>query len=281
LHGGGGEREKNESARLVVVYLFSNAKASAERRVEMSADKEGSVQKVASLREQGNEAFKTKDYDTAVSLYTKALKESTTVESRGETHLLLANRSASYLMKGKPDLAAADARNAIEADPSYVKGYFRLARALEATGDFNKAIDTVERGIATDKGLYARDQSNRKQYATLRKLGKKLWKKLTFKPFSSYMFEDEMKGKRPITRVYIYLDGIGNIPRSNITCVFEQKSLDLKIRDLDGVNYRLCEPELWGSIRPEKCRVVVKKNKLTLELTKADLERKWTKLGYT
>ena len=228
-------------------------------------------------REKGNAAFKRKDFDASIKFYTQALKD----DDCGEKHVLYANRSASYLLSKKPKLAAEDAKRSIETSARYVKGYYRLARAQEALGDLNAAIDSTLKGISTDKGLYG-DQNNRKQYATLRKLRKKLLGKLKYESISDYMFEDSADAKKPSTKVWIPLSGVGSIPRGDVSCTFEKRALDVKIRNLNGINYRLLVPELWGDVDPEKCNAVVKKDKIILKICKANMEqRQWDKLGYS
>ena len=239
-----------------------------------------------SLRERANEAFKSKDYEKAIELYTEALKE-----GKEEEYVILSNRAAAFLAKDRKDEAERDARHAIEIEKSYLKGYYRLCKTLEAKGKINESIDVALNGIATDKGLFGTDQNNRKQFATLKKLVRKLTEKLKYVQIKEYLFSDDRVDPREVamkkgkndglnTKVYIKLDGVGKIPRRNIQCKFERKALDLKIRDLNGANYRLREPELWGEIYPDKCKFIVKKSKIIVKLRKADMETQWEKLGY-
>ena len=53
-----------------------------------------------------------------------------------------------------------------------------------------QAIDTVIKGLATDKGLFG-DQGNRKQFLVLKKLAAKLMAKLKYKAVGGYMFLDD------------------------------------------------------------------------------------------
>jgi CRISPR/Cas system CMR-associated protein Cmr5 small subunit len=54
---------------------------------------------------------------------------------------------------------------------------------------------------------------------------------------------DQAKDK---VKIYITsgLDGVGKIPKDNITCEFEDNSIDLKVQVLNDKNYRLRIPEL-------------------------------------
>ena len=237
-----------------------------------------------SLRERANKAFKSKDYAKAIELYTEILEK-----GKEEEYVILSNRAAAFLARNQKDEAERDARRAIEIEKSYLKGYYRLSKTLEAKNKINESIDVALDGIATDKGLFSVDQNNRKQYSALKKLVRNLTEKLKYVQIKEYLFSDDRVDPRAMkegkddglnTKVYIKLDGIGKIPGRNVQCKFERKVLDLKIRDLNGINYRLREPELWGEIYPDKCKYLVKKNKIILKLRKADMETQWEKLGY-
>lgn len=233
-----------------------------------------------SAKEKGNDAFKRKDFAKAVEWYGEAIRMMEQAKEKENLHALFGNRSAAYVALKKYDDAIEDGKRSIDAKSSYVKGYYRLARAFEAKGSINKAIDTIMKGLAIDKGLFAADQSDRKQFSALKKLGKKLWDKLEFELITSYMFSDERTPKAPKTEVYISIEGVGRVPKSNVSCTFGRKTLDLKVRDVSGRNYRLCEPELWGEVNPDACKMIVKKNKIVLKLRKTNAERQWEKLGY-
>ena len=79
-----------------------------------------------SFKEQGTEAFKVKDYDKAVELYSKATEETPT------DHTIYGNRAAAYHQMGKYDEAMTDAEKCIELKPDWSKGYQRKAMALQA-----------------------------------------------------------------------------------------------------------------------------------------------------
>jgi calcyclin binding protein len=63
------------------------------------------------------------------------------------------------------------------------------------------------------------------------------------------------------------LDGIGEV-KEGVTCNFTSSSFDLKIVGLDGKNYRLSKTNLDKEIDPEKSKIVVKKDKVTIKLKK-------------
>ena len=65
---------------------------------------------------------------------------------------------------------------------------------------------------------------------------------MIFETISKFGWDDE--GKK--VKVYITsgIDGVGNIPKDNIVCEFEDLSFDLKIQGLNNKNYRLRIPVL-------------------------------------
>jgi len=78
------------------------------------------------------------------------------------------------------------------------------------------------------------------------------------------------------------LDGIGDLKDTGrITCNFTSSSLDLKIVDFNGKNYRLLKANLDKEIIPGESKFVVKKNGITLKLRKKKGEysyEHWTDL---
>ena len=99
---------------------------------------------MSSFKEQGTEAFKVKDYDKAIEMYTKAIEEAPT------DHTILGNRAAAYHQKGEYDSALTDAEKCIEVKPDWSKGYQRKAMALQAQHKLDEAIEFYEKGVEID-----------------------------------------------------------------------------------------------------------------------------------
>lgn len=73
------------------------------------------------LKDKGNAAFQSGDYDKAISLYTEGIEHDPT------NAVLFSNRSAAYLKEGLLDKAMRDAEMCIELDPKWHKvGFFVL-----------------------------------------------------------------------------------------------------------------------------------------------------------
>jgi tetratricopeptide (TPR) repeat protein len=68
------------------------------------------------LKDEGNEAFKKGQYDTAIELYTEALQYTDV-----DQNLYYSNRSAAHLAKGNTDAAVEDALKCIELKPKWSK----------------------------------------------------------------------------------------------------------------------------------------------------------------
>ena len=99
---------------------------------------------MSKLKDEGNEAFKDKDFQKAVELFTKAI---------GETpadHTIYSNRSASYYRLGKFELALEDGEKCVDLKPDWSKGWQRKALALHALGRKNEAMVAYERGYDVD-----------------------------------------------------------------------------------------------------------------------------------
>ncbi|KAG7386113.1 hypothetical protein PHYPSEUDO_000620 [Phytophthora pseudosyringae] len=100
-----------------------------------------------------------------------------------------------------------------------------------------------------------------------------------FAEISRFGWEDDGYGKEKVA-VYVMsgIDGVGNLPKENVTCSFTKTSFDLKIIGLDGKNYRLFKQHLEKEIDPAKSSFRVKKNRVTISLRKADKDNAWMNL---
>ncbi|KAH9114597.1 hypothetical protein LEN26_008636 [Aphanomyces euteiches] len=96
---------------------------------------------------------------------------------------------------------------------------------------------------------------------------------------STFAWDDEGYGKPKVT-VYITsgIDGVGSLPSNQVTCDFTTRSFDLKIKQLNGNNYRLVRYNLDKEIDPKKSKFVAKKNRVTITLIKSDTNSTWMNL---
>jgi len=98
----------------------------------------------AEIKEKGNAAFAAKNYDEAIDCYTKAIRLD------DKNHVFFSNRSASYAGKQKWTEAISDAKACIRLDPSFIKGYYRLATAQIETNELDAATQTIKQGLNID-----------------------------------------------------------------------------------------------------------------------------------
>ncbi|KAK1991707.1 tetratricopeptide [Colletotrichum falcatum] len=93
------------------------------------------------LKSRGNAAMASKDYPSAISLYTQAL-----ALNPGNA-VFLSNRAAAHSAAKDHESAKADAEAAVAIDPAYTKAWSRLGLARFALGDAKGAMDAYGKGI--------------------------------------------------------------------------------------------------------------------------------------
>ena len=89
---------------------------------------------------EGNAAFVKKDYPTAIARYTEA------IEIDPSNHVYFSNRSAAHLGAKDFEAARADGQMTIQLNETFVKGYHRLALALQGLNKYEEALDVLKRG---------------------------------------------------------------------------------------------------------------------------------------
>ncbi|PSS01421.1 Hsp70-Hsp90 organizing protein [Actinidia chinensis var. chinensis] len=87
-----------------------------------------------SLKDQGNEFFKSGNYLKAAALYTQAIKQDPSNPT------LYSNRAAAFLHLVKLSKALVDAETTISLNPAWEKGYFRKGCVLEAMERYDDAL---------------------------------------------------------------------------------------------------------------------------------------------
>ncbi|XP_010478377.1 PREDICTED: calcyclin-binding protein-like [Camelina sativa] len=77
-------------------------------------------------------------------------------------------------------------------------------------------------------------------------------------------------------KVYISLEGVD---QDNVQAEFKPMSLDIKIHDVQGKNYRCAIPKLHKEIVPEKCKVLVKPKRIVITMFKSS-RGNWLDIHY-
>lgn len=145
-------KDGKEIAKKEVVETKPKEEVTEEVYTSMSkTDIDGIVAECEQNKTRGNEAFAAGEYGQAVLLYTLALDKADELpdqEKEGAKqlfprHIVLSNRSASFLKLGDHEKALADGTKAHEVEPAYIKGVFRKGLALHAMGRYQEAIQSL------------------------------------------------------------------------------------------------------------------------------------------
>jgi tetratricopeptide (TPR) repeat protein len=95
-------------------------------------------------KEAGNVQYQNGHFAAALELYSEAL------ELDHDNHFLFANRSACCIELALWSMAASDAAECIQIEPSYIKGYARLCKAQIKLEKYAEARVTVAHGFMHD-----------------------------------------------------------------------------------------------------------------------------------
>lgn len=113
----------------------------------------------------GNNFFKDAKYSEAIVHYNQALELNPT------SAIIFSNRSAANLKLENYGFAEADATKSIQADPSYIKGYYRRGSAYFSMGKFKEAIadlKTVCRIVPNDKEAKSKLATAQKEFKAMK-----------------------------------------------------------------------------------------------------------------
>ncbi|KAH3666876.1 hypothetical protein OGAPHI_003325 [Ogataea philodendri] len=97
------------------------------------------------FKAQGNAAFAAKDYEKAIDSFTKAIEVSPT-----PNHVLYSNRSACYASLKKYEEALKDAEECVKINPTWAKGYNRVAAAEYGLEKLDDAKKSYEKALELD-----------------------------------------------------------------------------------------------------------------------------------
>ena len=112
------------------------------------------VQKLMRTKEEGNNAFKAKDYRKAIDLWSQALEVDPT--NKDMNAKILQNRAQAHINLKEYDNAVNDCSEALRLDPSYVKAQKIRAKAHGGAGNWEEAVrdyKAVAESNPTEKGI--------------------------------------------------------------------------------------------------------------------------------
>lgn len=104
-------------------------------------DLENRRKKAVEFKEKGNTLVKTKEFESAVKMYSRA------IELFDQDPVFYSNRSQAYLKLEKYSECIEDATRAIELDPKSSKSHFRSMLAYEKLGDDRKALKNCRKWL--------------------------------------------------------------------------------------------------------------------------------------
>lgn len=102
---------------------------------EPELDFDTALQQAEEKKSEGNSAYAEGDYAQAVSLYSEAIA----LAPKSASAPFYGNRSAAQLMLKQYHAALSDSQAAVEADPTFAKGYNRMAKIFVAQGQYDRA----------------------------------------------------------------------------------------------------------------------------------------------
>ncbi|KAJ3099654.1 Hsp90 cochaperone [Phlyctochytrium bullatum] len=102
------------------------------------------MEQVEDLKAQGNKAFASGDFKTAISFFTQA------IDQDGSNHVLFSNRSACYASLKDYVKALDDADKTVELNPNWAKGYSRKGAALYGLSRYKEATEAYQAGLAIE-----------------------------------------------------------------------------------------------------------------------------------
>lgn len=95
----------------------------------------------AEAKDTGNAAFKSGDYQAAVTAYGLA------IDLAPPDHTLYSNRSAAYAKLKKGQLALSDAEECVNIKGDFARGWQRKGQALELLGRMREAVEAYRAGL--------------------------------------------------------------------------------------------------------------------------------------
>lgn len=98
----------------------------------------------AAAREEGNAAFRVKDFPTAIKHYTEAIKRNPT------DPVAYSNRAAAYTKLGEFPMAMKDCDACLDIDGKYIKAWSRKGAIHFFMKEYHKCLDVYQKGLEID-----------------------------------------------------------------------------------------------------------------------------------
>lgn len=138
----GGDRFLLDTVNAMYATLQEQADIASKSKLTKNAVTREDSAEIA--KEKGNQAFKEKQWQKAISFYTEAIKLS------GNNATYYSNRAAAYLELGSFLQAEADSTKAISLDKKNIKAYLRRGTAREMLGYYKEAIEDFDHALVLE-----------------------------------------------------------------------------------------------------------------------------------
>ncbi|CAD8058503.1 unnamed protein product [Paramecium primaurelia] len=80
-------------------------------------------------------------------------------------------------------------------------------------------------------------------------------------------------------KVFLNLEGIGQLPKEDIISSFTSNSVDIKIKGYKGVNQRFSIRKTFDELKDKECSIKVTNNSVVINLIKKD-QKHWDQLNF-
>ncbi|CAK7349587.1 unnamed protein product [Dovyalis caffra] len=137
----GSDRFLLDTVRTIYTSLQEHANTYAKSKSSNTDSQQNSAEMA---KEKGNQAFKDKQWQKAISYYNEAIK----LNDKNATYY--SNRAAAYLELGSFQQAEADCSMAINLDKKNVKAYLRRGTAREMLGYYKDAIEDFKYALVLE-----------------------------------------------------------------------------------------------------------------------------------
>ncbi|XAR63968.1 Amidase [Bertholletia excelsa] len=138
----GGDRFLLDTVQTIYASLQEQAETVKNSKLSAKVVSQETSAEIA--KEKGNQAFKEKQWQKAISFYSEAIKLS------GNNATYYSNRAAAYLELGSFLQAEADCTAAINLDKKNVKAYLRRGTAREMLGYYKEAIEDFKYALVLE-----------------------------------------------------------------------------------------------------------------------------------
>ncbi|XP_008545805.1 tetratricopeptide repeat protein 1 [Microplitis demolitor] len=123
-----------------------------DREIDLTdEEKENLKAEAEALKNEGNNLFKSSNYNDAMVKYTQAL-QTCPLAYPEDRAILYANRAAAKAKDDDKESAIKDCSKAIELNPSYLKAYLRRAQLYEQTDNLDQSLADYKKIIELDPG---------------------------------------------------------------------------------------------------------------------------------